>query len=199
MRFLTLLTAALTAVLGTALCAPLAWSADIDHTVLLVAKRNLKDRLYGSSIIVARPIGEERHIGFIVNKPTTMTLGKLFPKHLPSQKVVDPVYLGGPTGPEVIFAMVKGRQSPGGRTLQLTPGLFLAFDGNVVDRIIETQPDQARFLAGMVMWSPNELAEEVRRGLWFTLEPQPEVLLRKTTEGLWEDLVGRAERSDSTI
>ncbi len=195
MRSLTLLIAALAA----ALCAPLAWSADIDHTVLLVAKRNLKDRLYGSSIIVARPIGEERHIGFIVNKPTTMTLGKLFPKHLPSQKVVDPVYLGGPTGPEVIFAMVKARQSPGGRTLELTPGLFLAFDGKVVDHIIETEPDQARFLAGMVMWAPNELAEEIRRGLWFTLEPQPEILLRKSTDGLWEELVGREERKENTI
>ena len=199
MRPLSLITALLAAVLALPLCAPLAWSADIGQTMVLVAKRNLKDRLYGSSIIVARPIGEERHIGFIVNKPTTMTLGKLFPQHLPSQKVVDPVYLGGPTGPEVIFAMVKAKQSPGGRTLQLTPGLFLAFDSSVVDRIIETQPDQARFLAGMVMWQPNELAEEVRRGLWYVLDPQPDRLLRRSTDGLWEELVGRAERKDNTI
>ena len=199
MRSLRVVTAVLAAVLSTFLFPSLAWSADIGQTVLLVAKRNLKDRLYGSSLIVARPIGEERHIGFIVNKPTTMTLGKLFPKHLPSQKVVDPVYLGGPTGPEVIFAMVKGRQSPGGRTLQLTPGLFLAFDSTIVDRIIETQPDQARFLAGMVMWQPGELSEEVRRGLWYTLDPQPELLLRKSPDGLWEELVGRAERRDNTI
>ena len=89
MRFLSLLS-----VIALALCAPLAWSADITDTVLLVAKRNLKDRIYGSSILVARPLGDDRHVGFIVNKPTTMTLGKLFPKHLPSQKVVDPVYLG---------------------------------------------------------------------------------------------------------
>src|SRR5512138_24851 len=199
MRSLRVVTAVLAAVLSTFLFPPLAWSADIGQTVLLVAKRNLKDRLYGSSLIVARPIGEDRHIGFIVNKPTTMTLGKLFPKHLPSQKVVDPVYLGGPTGPEVIFAMVKGRSSPGGRTLQLTPGLFLAFDSTIVDRIIETQPDQARFLAGMVMWQPGELSEEVRRGLWYTLDPQPELLLRKSTDGLWEELVGRAERWENAI
>src|SRR5882762_11116453 len=101
MRFLSLLS-----VIALALAAPLAWSADLTETVLLVAKRNLKDRLYGSTILIARPLGDERHVGFIVNKPTTMTLGKLFPKHSPSQKVVDPVYLGGPTGPEVIFAMI---------------------------------------------------------------------------------------------
>lgn len=179
--------------------APLAWSADLSQTVLLVAKRTLRDRIYSSSILLARPLGEERHVGFIVNKPTNMTLGKLFPQHVPSQKIADPVYLGGPTGPEVIFAMVKGQTSPGGRSLQLAPGLFLAFDSAIVDRIIETQPQQARFLAGMVMWQPNELTEEVKRGLWFVMEPKPEFLLRKPTETLWEDMVGRAERQANTI
>ena len=184
-------------VLATA--APLAFATDITQTVLLVAKRNLRDRLYGSTILVARPIGDDRHVGFIVNKPTTLTLGKLFPKHGPSQKVIDPVYLGGPTGPEVIFAMIKGRDSPGGRSLQLAPGLYVAFDSAVVDRIIETQPQQARFFAGMVLWQPGELAEEVKRGLWFVLEAQPDLMLRKATDGLWEDLVNRAERKENTI
>ena len=150
-------------------------------------------------VVAARPLGDDRHVGFIVNKPTTMTLGKLFPKHIPSQKVVDPVFLGGPTGPEVIFAMIKGRESPGGRSLQLAPGLFVAFDSAVVDRIIESQPQQARFFAGMVLWQPRELAEEVRRGLWFVLDAQPEILLRKSTDGLWEELVGRSERKENTI
>jgi len=195
MRFLSLIAAIL-----LALAAPLAWSADFnDETAILVAKREMHDRVYGSSVIVVRPLGQERHIGFIVNKPTTMTLGKLFPKHLPSQKVVDPVYLGGPMGPEVIFAMVKGA-SPGGRSLQLTPGIYVAFDSAVVDRIIESQPQEARFLAGMVLWQPHELAEEVKRGLWYVLDPKPDVLLqRKATDGLWEDLVGRAERKANTI
>ena len=194
MRFLSLL-----AVIALALSTPLAWSADITETVLLVAKRQLKDRIYGNTILIARPLGDERHVGFIVNKPTTMTLGKLFPKHIPSQKVADPVYLGGPIGPEVIFAMIKGRESPGGRSLQLAPGLFVAFDSAVVDRIIESQPQQARFLAGMVLWQPMELGEEVKRGLWYVLEPTPEILLRKSTDGLWEELVGRSERKDNTI
>ena len=194
MNFRTLLAA-----LVFTLAAPLALATDISNTVVLVAKRQLHDRLYGSTIIVARPLGDDRHLGFIVNKPTTVTLGKLFPKHAPSQKVIDPVYLGGPMGPEVIFAMVKGSESPGGRSLQIAPGIYVAFDSNVVDRIIETQPQQARFFAGMVLWAPNELAEEMRRGLWYTLDPQPDLFLRKSTDGLWEELVGRSERKANTI
>jgi len=195
MRFLALVTATIV----MALSASLAWSADISETVVLVAKRTLRDRVYGSSVLLARPLGEERHVGFIVNKPTNMTLGKLFPQHSPSQKVVDPVYLGGPTGAEVIFAMVKDKKSPGGRSLQLAPGIFLAYDSAVVDRIIESQSEQARFFAGMVMWQPHELADEVKRGLWFVLPAKPELLLRKPTDSLWEDLVGRCEREANTI
>lgn len=183
-----------------ALAAPLAWSADFNAgTAVLVAKREMHDRVYGSTVIIVRPLGQARHIGFIVNKPTTVTLGKLFPQHLPSQKVVDPVYLGGPMGPEVVFAMVKGRQSPGGKSLQLTPGLYVAFDSSVVDRIIESQPTEARFFAGMVLWQPGELAEEVKRGLWYVLDAAPETCLRKSMDGLWEELVGRAERQANTI
>ena len=191
----------LTGALLLALAAPLASSADFNQeTAILVAKREMHDRVYGNSVIVVRPLGQDRHIGFIVNKPTTVTLGKLFPQHPPSQKVADPVYLGGPMGPEVIFAMVKDKKSPGGRSLQLTPGLYVAFDSAVVDRIIESQPQDARFFAGMVLWQPGELAEEVKRGLWFVLDPQPDLVLqRKTTDGLWEDLVGRAERKANTI
>jgi len=194
MRILSLLTAMI-----LALGAPLAAATDLTQTVLLAAKRNLRDRLYGSSILIAKPIGDERHVGFIVNKPTNMTLGKLFPTHAPSQKVIDPVYLGGPMGPEVIFAIVKDAKSPGGRSLQLTAGVYLAYDSAVVDRIIETQPQQARFFAGMVLWAPSELDEEVRRGLWYVLDPNPELLLRKSTDGLWEELVGRSERRANTI
>jgi len=194
MRILSLLTAMI-----LALGAPLAAAADLTETVLLVAKRELRDRLYGSTILVAKPIGDARHVGFIVNKPTTVTLGKLFPKHAPSQKVIDPVYLGGPTGPEVIFAMVKDAKNPGGRSLQLMSGVYLAFDSAVVDRIIEMQPQQARFFAGMVLWAPSELDEEVRRGLWYVLDPQPDLFLRKTTDSLWEELVGRCERKANTI
>ena len=188
-----------TIVLAGLFCAQ-AGASDLSiDTVILVAKRNLQDRLYGSTILLAKPVGNERHVGFIINKPTTTTLGKLFPNHPPSQKIVEPVYLGGPSSSSVIFALIQGSEKPGGRTLQLAPGLFLAFESNEVDRIIEAQPPHARFFAGMVVWTPGELIDEVKRGLWYVLDAQPDVVLRKSTDGLWEDLVGRAERKANTI
>src|SRR3954471_14262723 len=154
-------------------------SEEMDDTMVLVAKRQLRDQLYGSTILIVKPLGEDRHVGFIINKPTQMTLGKLFPNHGPSQKVVDPVYLGGPFNSQVIFALVNRSDSPGGRSVRIAPDLYLAVDSQVVDRIIESEPQHARFFAGMVLWKPGELADEMKRGLWFTLDARSELVLRK--------------------
>jgi putative transcriptional regulator len=184
--------------------AAIAWSAparpaDLGEPIILIAKRQLQDKLYGSTILIARPIGAERHVGFIVNKPTQVTLGKLFPTHEPSRKVTDPVFLGGPVSPEVIFALVQGRESPGGRSIKILDDLYLAIDSEVVDQVIEKQPAQARFFAGMVLWRPGELSEELKRGLWYTLDAKSDLALRKSTEGMWEELVGRSERKANAI
>ena len=189
----------LLASIGFALTAALpARSEGMDDTLILVAKRQLRDQLYGSTILIVKPLGEDRHVGFIINKPTQMTLGKLFPNHGPSQKVVDPVYLGGPFNSQVIFALVQRKDNPGGRSVRIAQDLYLAVDSQVVDRIIETEPDHARFFAGMVLWKPGELTEEIKRGLWYTLDARTELVLRKA-DGLWEELVGRSERKANTI
>jgi putative transcriptional regulator len=184
--------------------AAIAWASparatDTTESIILVAKRQLQDKLYGSTIIIARPIGAERHVGFILNKPTQMTLGKLFPRHEPSRKVVDPVFLGGPVSPEVIFALVQGRESPGGRSIRILDDLYLAIDSEVVDRVIEKRPAQARFLAGMVMWRPGELNDEVKRGLWYLVDAKADLVLRKPTDSVWEELVLRSERKANSI
>lgn len=190
--------ALLLAVATTLFCALPAAATDVSESVILVAKRQLRDKMYGATILVARPIGHDQHIGFIVNRPTKVTLGELFPQHAPSQKVPDPVFLGGPLGAESIFALVQTAKHPGGRSVQLMPGMFAVFDSKLVDNVIEREAAKARFVAGLVGWRAGELRDEIRRGAWFVLDADPKLVLRKP-EGLWEELVGRAERRANSI
>jgi putative AlgH/UPF0301 family transcriptional regulator len=190
--------------LGLGLLLALSWpaapllAADTSNAVILVAKRSLQG-VYGSTIVLARPLDAGRHVGVIINKPTQTRLGSLFPNHEPSRKVVDPVFLGGPMGSGVIFALVQRKDSPGNRSLLIAPGLYLATDSNVVDRIIESEPAQARFFAGVVVWQTGELNEELRRGMWFVQEPRSDLVLRKSTAGMWEEMVSRLERLANMI
>ena len=167
-------------------------AAETSASVILVAKRQLQDRLYGATILVARPIGQDQHIGFILNRPSRVTLAQLFPQHAPSRKVADPVYVGGPVTPESIFAIVQTTRNPGGRSVKLLDNLFAVVDGKLVDDVIEKDASQARFVAGLVAWRSGELSEEIRRGAWYVLAADSSLVLRKP-DGLWEELVRRAE------
>lgn len=178
---------------------PSAAAADpSSEPIILVAKRQLHDRMYGATILVARPIGNDQHIGFIVNRPTKVTLAQLFPQHGPSQKVPDPVFLGGPINSESIFALVQTSKNPGGRSVRLMDDLFAVFDGNLVDTVIENDASKARFVAGLVAWRSGELSDELKRGAWFVLDADPALVLRKP-DGLWEELVKRAETRANAI
>jgi putative transcriptional regulator len=176
----------------------LANATDVSEPIILVAKPELRDKLYGSAILVVTPLGGDQHVGFIVNRPTDVSLGAVFPDHGPSQKVIDPVYLGGPVSSQLIFAMVQRPESPGANSLAVMPGLYVAFDAEVVDRIIESEADRARFMAGLVTWKPGELDAEIEAGAWYVLDPDPALVMRKP-EGLWEELVRRSQRAANTI
>jgi putative transcriptional regulator len=165
-----------------------------DEPVILVAKPALRDRLYGATILIARPLGNGQHIGFIVNRPTPVKLGTLFPNHGPSQKVADPVYLGGPVNVETVFALVQRKDSTDSRAMRLTPDLFLVVDRDLVDRVIEAEADRARFYAGVVLWAPGELNAEIERGFWYVDDADVSLVLRKSTAGMWEELVKRLEQ-----
>ena len=175
---------------------PVATAQSADDSVILVAKPALRDRLYRATILIARPFGKNEHIGFIVNKPTRMTLGRLFPNHEPSQKVVDPVYLGGPVNTGTIFALVQRPDAPSGKSMPFLPDLHLVVDGEQVDHVIETESAHARFFVGLVLWTPGELRAEIEKGFWYVLDGDTSLVLRKPTAGMWEELVKRLQKEE---
>lgn len=171
-----------------------AQAADVDEPVLLVARPELGE-FYRSTVLFVRPMGNGRHVGFIINRPTPMTLGKLFPEHGPSQKVTNPVLLGGPVSVDSVFAVVHRQPAPGDKSIPLTDEMSLAFDSETVDRIIEQDGNAARFFVGLVVWQPGELQAELQRDYWFVMRNDSDLLFRKTTDGLWEELVQRSRNS----
>lgn len=198
LRHTLLLVAALPALLCTSLPVQ---SADSDDkgTVVLVAKSGMRDPLYRATVLVARPTGDGRHIGFILNKRTNVTLASAFPGHAPSKEVREPIYLGGPAGISAVYALVQTNTSPGKDASQIAVDLFVATARATVDHIIETDAEHARFFMGGVIWRPGELADELKRGLWHVLDARPEQIMPKSTEGMWEDMVRAAEISDKAI
>ena len=172
---------------------------DLSQPMILVATPELADPIYARTVLVVAPLGAGEHIGFIINRPTEMTLGNIFPADPASQKVREPVYLGGPMRPELIFALVERASSPGGKSLPVMPGLYAAIEQKTVDSIIRAQPGDTRFVAGFVAWEAGELSDELKNGAWYVMAPDPHLVLDNPAPGLWQELVRRSQMSANAI
>lgn len=167
-----------------------AWAqgGEENDAFVLVATSALSSSSYRRSVILALPIEGDRHIGIVLNRPTRRTLTELFPEHKPSKQVAESVFFGGPMFQRAIFALVRSEESPGQGSLRVMDGLYLALTAASVDHIIEQQPQQARFFVGDVMWRPGELREELEEGYWHVMNAHPDLMFRKDTQGLWDEL-----------
>jgi putative transcriptional regulator len=185
---------ALRAVLFALLVAvsPLAFAQE--EAMILVAHPAFRDLEYRQTVLIAAPAPNGGHVGVILNRPTRRSLGSLFPEHEPSKKVVDPVYYGGPFSRGALVALVHSDHSPGSGSVPLMKDLYLAFRANTIDHVIETTPNDARYYVGYVGWRPGELRSEIDRGLWTVINADLEMVFRKDTEGLWEELLQSSKR-----
>jgi putative transcriptional regulator len=152
--------------------------------MMLVASPSLQGG-YSKSVIVVVP-RDGVHVGFIVNYASEVKLAALFPSHLPSEKVAEPVFFGGPQMAETVFAVVN--RNPGAEAWPLFGDFFVATASTTIDQIIEQTPNDARYFAGFVGWKAGELAKEIASGWWYVTDPEPSVLMGDPRSA-WEGLV----------
>src|SRR5262249_16594570 len=94
----------------------IAAAQDLDRTLMLVATPDL-DGAYRHTALIVVPVGEDRHLGFILNRVSPFKLSAIFPDYPPAAKVGAPVYYGGPEMADAIFAIVPG--NPGSPSVHL--------------------------------------------------------------------------------
>lgn len=176
------------------LALPAQAAEDDDDAFLLIAQPGFSDADYRQTVLLAAPAPNGGHVGIILNRPTRRSLGSLFPEHEPSKKVSEPVFYGGPFSRGALVALVKAPADPGSGSLQVLKNVYLAFRANVIDQIIETTPNEARYYVGYVGWRPGELKREIERGLWSVLSADINTPFRKNTDGLWEELLQQSRR-----
>ena len=180
--------------LALLMVAPFAGAQGQDDAIILIAHPAFRDLEYRQTVLVAAPAPNGGHVGVILNRPTRRSLGSLFPEHEPSKKVVEPVFYGGPFSRGALVALVRADEAPGAGSVLLMKNLYLAFRANTIDHVIETTPNEARYFVGYVGWRPGELRGEIDRGLWTVANADLDLIFRKDTEGLWEELLQQSKR-----
>jgi putative transcriptional regulator len=166
--------------------------ADTSAPALLVAAPGLTG-LYEHTVLLALPAGNGTSLGFILNRPTQTSLAALFPEVPAARKVRSPLFIGGPALHDSLFALVRSPQPPGASSVQVLPGLFMAFGDNDLSSVVNRFPDRARFYIGLVAWDEGELQSEMDSGAWYVLEPDIELVIQGSTDTLWTRLMERLQ------
>jgi putative AlgH/UPF0301 family transcriptional regulator len=168
-------------------------AADLSEAVILVASDRLAGSIYEQTVILAAPLPQGGHLGFIVNRPTHVKLETLFPQQPSTHNVADPVYAGGPVLSNAVFAVTRkapDNNGNNGNFFSPIPGLVVVIDAATVDRIIETTPNDARYFVGLMFWAPDDLEDEIRNGAWEVRPADVDTVLRANSTGLWKSLEG---------
>ena len=148
---------------------------------------------YARTVIAVASIGDGReHLGIILNRPSDMTMGQLFPDSKPAANVIDKVFHGGPYHFDRVVMTVRSK--PAEPSLELAPGIYFVAHVAAIDAQLEKDPNAARYYAGFVVWKPGELAQETKQGMWHVLPPRPDVMFRGETAGLWAELIALAKQ-----
>jgi putative transcriptional regulator len=172
-------------------------ATDLSQPVTLVATPALATSEFSETVLIASPLPEGVHVGLVVNQPSVVPLAAVFPHYVPASRVVDPVYFGGPALRQIVFAAVRKAPEDAGTVVQLMPGLVLVMEAAAVNHIIETTPNDARYFAGLVVWRPGQLDEEVRAGAWKVSPADANTVFSAQPELLWKSLYNEGERLEA--
>ena len=167
------------------------WAEQSAPVTVLVASRGFDDAAYAHAVVVLQQGGSEE-VGVIINRPSDYALANVLDAPA-AAKASDPLYSGGPFMPQQLLALIRDEKSPGEGSMQLVRGLYLSIGASVLERAVERRPGTARYYAGLVLWQPGELADELKRGLWLKLEVPLDTVFRRDATGLWDELLLAAE------
>jgi len=162
---------------------------------LLVASPDMPDPIFEQTVILMLPRGTMPLVaGIVINKPTKMTLGKLF-SDLPEIKNREQaVYFGGPvevTSPAILMRAPRDRST----MTHLFKDVYMSVDTGSIREILKrpASAEDTRLFFGRAQWSVEQLHSEIFRGAWSISPATAEFVFSPEPDKVWQKLEVRAK------
>jgi len=164
---------------------------------LLVARTEVNDPYFHNSVVLMLPESQTQLlVGLIINKPTRLPLGKLFPDTPELKGRTEAAYFGGPVDvrtPSIVFQSSTAPEN----AIKLYGNVYLTFDSDLITKAFQGTPSgsRTRLFLGRAQWSPGQLQNEIRRGGWYRIQADGDLVFSSHPENLWSTLHSRAAPS----
>jgi len=152
--------------------------AEPPNAVLLVAKPGLVDPNFSRTVVLVTQAEDASTVGVILNRPSSARY----------ESTGESIYRGGPVMPRTIVALSRSESVPPVSSFQVLQGVYLSMHPGILERL---QPPY-RLFAGFAGWMPGQLESEITRDGWYLLPASEELVFRRETANMWEELLDRA-------
>jgi putative transcriptional regulator len=152
------------------------------NAVLLVAKPGLSDRNFRETVVLVTQAADSSTVGVILNRPTPG-------RH---EKTGEPLYFGGPVMREVLVALYRSENAPEASAFHVLKGVYITMHPANIEGLLARRASEHRLYTGFAGWVPGQLESELERDGWYLQPASAELVFRKDTSGMWEELVRKA-------
>jgi putative transcriptional regulator len=164
---------------------------------LLIARNQVQDPYFRHSVILMLPETETQLVvGLIINKPTHLTLGRLFPESPEMKGRTDAAYFGGPVDVRTPSIVFRSSTTPD-NAVRLYGIVYLTFDADLITKAFQERQtsSRVRLFLGRAQWAPGQLQNEIRQGGWYRIQAEGDLVFSPHPDNLWPTLHSRAAPS----
>jgi len=162
--------------------------------LFLIAKPGLIDPNFAKTVVLVTQTEDASTVGVIINRPTALRLSQFLSREFATQNYREPIYSGGPVMRQAIVAVYRTEKVPGAAAFHILKNIYLTMHSDNIKLLLGAPAAQYRLYAGFSGWAPRQLESEFTRDGWFVLPADEAMVFRESAEGLWEELVERAQR-----
>jgi putative transcriptional regulator len=168
-------------------CLSLAAAAQVPSKgTLLVASASSSDPDLAATVVLLLRSDTQGAVGLILNQPTPVPLSTIFPK---AESMI--VYKGGPLRLG-INGLIRTKGPRAGLS-QVFGDVYLVSSKPDLEAMTAKRPPdtQMRVYVGLCGWTAGQLADELRRGVWWTQAPSAAIVFDPRPDSLWRRLSRR--------
>ncbi|MBI3609546.1 MAG: YqgE/AlgH family protein [Nitrospirae bacterium] len=161
----------------------------------LFSAPQLRDPHFFHTVVLLVTYGAEGASGLVINRPTDISPGRAFPDLKGIEKLLKPVYFGGPVNQSLILALLRTESLPDGAQKVVDHIYVTASRKALADALQNRDPDKkVRVFFGYAGWGPGQLDREYGNGDWVVRDADPEAVFSEDPSTVWDVIMERREK-----
>jgi putative transcriptional regulator len=133
-------------------------------------------------------------VGFIINKPTAVSVHQLFPSAPALGDSAKTAFFGGPVEPGVPALLMRTADAPA-KALHAFADIYVSANPDSIGTILKesSRPKSLRVILGRAQWSQGQLHREIMEGSWYVMPAKADVVFSSDPDRVWKTLVQHAQ------